>query len=67
MKKKFIKFIIPNLIIVLAGIILMFILLDNLNPAMNFLSNKLSMKLLIFYCFVSIFNSIVLLIKNLKE
>ena len=67
MIKTLIKFIIPNLIIILSGIILMFIFLDNLNPTMDFLNNKLNITLLIIFCFISIFNTILLLVKNLKE
>ena len=67
MKEKIIKYIIPNVIIVLAGIILMCIFLDTLNPAMDFLNNRLNITLLIFFCFISIFNSIILLTINLKK
>ena len=67
MMKIFIKFVIPNVIIILSGIVWMCIFLDTLNPTMNFLGNIYSMILFRALCFISIFYCIYIVITNVNE
>lgn len=67
MIKVILKYIIPNLIIILSGIILVCMFLDTLNPTMNFLDNVYSMMILKILCFITIFHSIYLILLNKSE
>ena len=51
--------IIPHLSIVLAGMFVVFWILDIINPTMKFTSRKLSYKLLIVFCVLSIISSVI--------
>lgn len=51
--------IIPHLSIVLAGMFTVFCILDIINPTMKFTSRKLSYKLLIVFCVLSIISSVI--------
>ena len=51
--------IIPHLSIVLAGMFTVFWILDIVNPTMKFTSRKLSYKLLIVFCILSIISSVI--------
>ncbi|MBR1563396.1 MAG: hypothetical protein IJ871_01835 [Ruminococcus sp.] len=51
--------IIPHLSIVLAGMFTVFWILDIINPTMKFTSRKLSYKLLIVFCVLSIISSVI--------
>ncbi len=51
--------IIPHLSIVLAGMFTVFWILDIINPTMKFTSRKLSYKLLIVFCILSIISSVI--------
>lgn len=61
-----IKNILPHIIIILAGIFIVFLILDNYNPTMNFINNNISIKLLWVFCILSIVNSVFLVISNRK-
>lgn len=61
-----IKNILPHIIIILAGIFIVFLILDNYNPTMNFINNTISIKLLWVFCILSIVNSVFLVISNRK-
>ncbi len=61
-----IKNILPHIIIILAGIFIVFLILDNYNPTMNFINNTISIKLLCVFCILSIVNSIIIVISNRK-
>jgi hypothetical protein len=61
-----IKNILPHIIIILAGIFIVFLILDNYNPTMNFINNTISIKLLWVFCILSIVNSVFLVITNRK-
>ncbi len=61
-----IKNILPHIIIILAGIFIVFLILDTYNPTMNFINNNISIKLLWVFCILSIVNSVFLVISNRK-
>ncbi len=61
-----IKNILPHIIIIFAGIFIVFLILDNYNPTMNFINNTISIKLLWVFCILSIVNSVFLVISNRK-
>lgn len=63
---KIIKKIIPHIVIILSGIVMVFLVLDNYNPTMNFLDNPVSLKLFWVFCILSIFNSGFMIAKNRK-
>lgn len=56
--KKIINYIVQNLIIILSGILIVFIILDEQNPTMKFIDNKITIILLFILCCISIINSI---------
>lgn len=59
-----IKNILPHIIIILAGIFIVFLILDNYNPTMNFINNPISIKLFWVFCILSIVNSVMVVISN---
>ena len=61
-----IRNIVPHIIIILSGIFIVFLILDNYNPTMNFISNTISIKLLWVFCILSIVNSVFLVISSRK-
>ena len=61
-----IKNILPHIIIILSGIFIVFLILDNYNPTMNFINNTISIKLFWAFCILSIVNSVFLVISNRK-
>ncbi len=61
-----IKNILPHIIIILSGIFIVFLILDNYNPTMNFINNTISIKLFWIFCILSIVNSVFLVISNRK-
>lgn len=65
--KKIINYIVQNLIIILSGIIIVFIILDEKNPTMNFINNKTTIILIFILCLISIINAIIKLIKSKEQ
>ncbi|PKM62504.1 MAG: hypothetical protein CVU97_05025 [Firmicutes bacterium HGW-Firmicutes-21] len=61
--KKF-KDILYNLNIVLAGMFIVFQILDIYNPTMNFIGNNVTVYLFFAFCVLSIVNSCFLLVHN---
>lgn len=61
-----IRGVLPHIIIVLSGIFMVFLILDNYNPTMNFIGNTVSVKLFWLYLILSIFNSIIIIVSNRK-
>lgn len=61
-----IRNILPHIIIILAGIFIVFLILDNYNPTMNFIGNTISIKLFWIFCILSIVNSVMIVISNRK-
>ena len=61
-----IRNIVPHIIIILAGIFIVFLILDNYNPTMNFICNTISIKLFWIFCILSIVNSVMIVISNRK-
>lgn len=62
--KKVINYIIQNLIIILAGIIIVFIILEDQNPTMKFIDSKITIVMMITQCILSIINAILKLKEN---
>ncbi len=62
-----VRSILPHIIIILSGIFLVFLILDNYNPTMNFINNTVSTKLFWAYCIISIVNSIIVIVYNRKS
>lgn len=52
--------ILPHLVIILAGIFLVFLILDQYNPTMEFVGNPISSILLALFCLLSIIAGILL-------
>lgn len=50
--------ILPHMTIILAGMFIVFWILDILNPVMNFINRKASNKLLLIFCILAIATSI---------
>lgn len=50
--------ILPHLTIILAGMFIVFWILDILNPTMNFINRKISNKLLLAFCILAILTAI---------
>ncbi|HEX3078259.1 MAG TPA: hypothetical protein VHQ24_15480 [Lachnospiraceae bacterium] len=50
--------ILPHSLIILSAMFITFWILDIMNPAMNFINNGISNKLLLLFCILSIINSI---------
>lgn len=56
---KIVKSMLPHILIILAGIFMVFLILDDFNPTMNFISNSVSNKLFWAFCILTIINSII--------
>ena len=65
MKK--IKNILPHFILILSAIILTFLILDDYNPTMAFLTNAISLKLLAGFCVLSILNAVWQMVEHRKH
>lgn len=50
--------ILPHMTIILAGMFVVFWILDILNPTMNFINRKISNKLLLIFCILAIVTAI---------
>ncbi len=59
--------ILPHIIIILSGIFITLLILDNYNPTMNFINNSVSRKLFWFFCILSILDSIITIIIDRRE
>lgn len=57
----------PHILIILSGIFIVFLILDNYNPTMDFLGNTVSIQLFWFFCIMSILNSVLIIEANRKE
>jgi hypothetical protein len=64
---KTLRNILYNLNIILAGIFIIFQILDMYNPTMNFIGNNITIYLLFAFCIISIANACTLLIHNRKD
>lgn len=62
-----IKNVLPHIMIILAGIFIVFLILDEYNPTMNFLSNSISLKLFWVFCILTMINSIMIVASNRKQ
>ncbi len=62
-----IKKIIPHLLFILSGIFITFLILDQYNPTMDFVSNPISIKLLWSFCLLSLLNSILMMKDNRRN
>ena len=51
--------ILPHITIILAGMFIVFWILDILNPTMNFVNRRLSNKLLLIFCISAIISSVI--------
>jgi hypothetical protein len=56
--------ILPHISLILSVVFITFLILDQFNPMMNFVNNDTSMKLLVLLCFVTIINSITMIVKK---
>ena len=64
---KIVRSILPHIIIILSGIFLVFLVLDDYNPTMNFINNVITMKLFWAYCILSVINSILFISTNRRN
>lgn len=53
------KKILTHLNLILAGVFITFVVLDNYNPTMEWLTNASSIKLLLVFCILTIINSVI--------
>lgn len=56
----------PHITLILAVMFITFLILDQFNPMMNFVSNEFSMKLLWIWCILTVVQSILMVSKNHK-
>lgn len=61
------KHIFPHIMIILAGIFITLLILDDFNPAMNFIMNPVSLKVLWVFCILTLVNSGIHIAMNRKE
>jgi len=61
------KNILYNLNIILAGMFIVFQILDLYNPTMRFIGNSVTIYLMFAFCVLSIYNAVTLLIYNQKK
>ncbi len=54
---KLMKSIFPHLMIILSGIFIVLLILEDFNPAMNFIINPVTLKLLWVFCILSMINA----------
>ena len=59
--------ILPHITIILAGMFIVFWILDILNPAMNFINRKLSNKILLAFCISAIITAILAVYSQRKS
>jgi len=64
---KIIRSVLPHILIILPGIFVFFLVLDEYNPTMNFINNPVSLKLFWAFCILSILNSVIIIASNRKE
>ena len=64
---KFLRSILPHIVIILSGIFMTFLVLDGYNPTMNFVGNAISIKLFWVFCVLAIINSGVLIASNRRD
>lgn len=62
-----VRSVLPHLIIILSGVFIIFLILDDYNPTMNFINNAVSIKLFWIFLILSILNSIIIIISNRKD
>lgn len=62
-----IRSILPHILIILSGIFIVFLVLDNYNPTMNFINNTVSLKLFWAFCILSIVNAGIVIASNRKN
>lgn len=54
---RIVKNVLPHIVIILAGIFIVFQILDSYNPTMNFVDNSISIKLFYAFCVLSILSA----------
>lgn len=64
---KQLKSVLPHILLILAGIFIVFLILDDYNPTMDFINNPVSLKLFWSFCILTLVNSIMTIITNRKE
>jgi hypothetical protein len=64
---KLIKNILPHIMIIIAGIFIVFLILDQYNPTMNWINNSVSLKLFWVFCILTMVNSIMIIASNRKQ
>lgn len=62
-----IKKLLPHLLFILSGIFITFLILDQYNPTMDFVSNPVSLKLLWCFCLLSLLNSVLMIIEHRRQ
>jgi TRAP-type C4-dicarboxylate transport system permease small subunit len=64
---KILKSVLPHIMIIIAGIFIVFLILDQYNPTMNWINNSVSLKLFWVFCILTVINSIMLIASNRKQ
>jgi hypothetical protein len=64
---KLIKSLFPHIMIILAGIFIVLLILENYNPAMNFIINPVSLALLWVFCILTMVNAGIHIATNRRE
>jgi hypothetical protein len=64
---KLIKNVLPHIMIIIAGIFIVFLILDQYNPTMNWINNSVSLKLFWVFCILTMVNSIMIIASNRKQ
>jgi hypothetical protein len=64
---KMLKNIVPHVGIILSVVFIVFLILDEYNPTMNFVNNSISTGMLLVLCAVSLINAICLVVIGRRE
>lgn len=65
--KRIVRNVLPHAVIILAGIFMVFLVLDKYNPTMDFVNNEISLKLFWGFCILAVVNSAVMISLNRKD
>ncbi len=64
---KIIQKVLPHILFILSGIFITFLVLDEYNPTMDFVSNPVSLKLFWAFCILTLLNSVITIVRNQKK
>lgn len=63
---RIIRSVLPHITVIISGVFIVLLILEDYNPAMNFINNHVSLGLLWAFCILTILNSIIIIASNRK-